>query len=93
MAFPFFNMAKKFTKENFPKPVGICIVGGYELHLYCANESAVHGYDKNHNKEGKLETGANNKFEAFADARRCGWIISEKKDIAICPKCAEKGNY
>lgn len=78
-------MPKRFTKEEYPKPFGMCVVGGYELHLYCANDKHPYG-------EGELQTGGNNKFEAFNGARKMGWIISEPKDIAICPYCVKEKN-
>lgn len=79
-------MPKKFTKDEYPKEYGCCIVGAYELHLYCANDNHPYG-------EGTLETGGHTKFEAFKSARAMGWIISEEKDLAICPFCVTQKNY
>lgn len=83
---------KKFTKDIFEKPMGFCIVGGYDLHLYCANKNnEIHNY--NSGLKGFGEFGGNNKFEAFRFARQAGWVISEKKDLAICPDCVKAKNY
>jgi hypothetical protein len=69
--------------KTYPKPFGVCIVGGYSLDLYCANDE--HAY-----KKGKDSFAGSSKADSFRYAKSAGWKISESKDIAICPDCQIK---
>lgn len=66
------------------KPYGVCVVGGYSLHLYCVNGD--------HAKQaGQDEFAGRTKAVAFTQARKAGWLINEQKDMAYCPGCARRG--
>lgn len=56
------------------------IVGGYALDLYCECGETAHVGDFN--------------IETFADAakraRKWGWIVNRKANVAKCPKCNPK---
>lgn len=75
----------KWQDKEYEKPTGCCIIGGYTLDLYCANPINIHAYQTHADSYG-----GNNWMEAVIQARRAGWRLDFKKDLAICPSCASK---
>lgn len=74
-------------KLRHKKPYGVCIVGSYDLHLYCAN---VHTDNRKFPEE--IVDCATFK-EASAEARKRGWKIISVSDLAFCPDCTKAKNY
>ena len=63
------------------------IVGSFVLHLYC--DSPIHKdlpYDQRQ-KTGPAQFSASSGRSAFREARKCGWRIKQKIDMAHCPYC------
>lgn len=78
-------MRKNLGKiEDYDRPWGVCIVAGFTLDLYCANTCNPHAIPKR-TFQGKT------KFIAFDEARKAGWVISERKNLAVCPNCVAEG--
>lgn len=73
-------MSKLKEREDYPVPYGVCFVGCYSLDLYCANDG--HPF-----REGEASFSGATKAGCYRQARRAGWLLSEKKDLAICPAC------
>jgi len=69
-------------KQVQPLPPISCIVGCYQLHLYCVN-----GCDDLYLPvEYTGATGG----QCRAEARRDGWLIRVSQNYAVCPKCRKK---
>jgi hypothetical protein len=77
---------RKFTKDkdDYEKPYLMCVVGGYELNLYCANAGHADGRER-------VKFGGLSKSEVFEIAESEGWVVSEEDDLAICPDCVREG--
>jgi len=63
-----------------------CIVGCYDLHLYCAFDAPWHAYDA----FPAAFTGCT-RAEAGREARQAGWRINWRQKVAVCPECVRRG--
>jgi hypothetical protein len=59
-----------------------CITGCYQLHLYCANLC------RTPNRADEY-TGPTKGY-CYREARKDGWIINDKANHGLCPKCSGK---